>query len=90
MRVGVGFLSPEHVQRFRVSGGDQTQQILLIFIMADSQASRDGDFSPGHSSVQQKSSNPESSCVSVKSDRSMDHPLAFKSGDKRPDLSYFD
>ncbi|XP_048021143.1 protein NLRC3-like isoform X8 [Megalobrama amblycephala] len=56
--------------------------------MADSQGSRDGDFSPGCSSVQQKSSNPESSCVSVKSDRSMDNPPKLKSGDKRPDLSF--
>ncbi|KAG1925762.1 NLR family CARD domain-containing protein 3-like [Pimephales promelas] len=72
----------------RVSGGDQTHQILLIFIMADSQASRDGDFSPGRSSVQQKSSNPESSCVSVKSDRSMDQPIEFKCGDKWPNLSF--
>ncbi|XP_048021138.1 protein NLRC3-like isoform X4 [Megalobrama amblycephala] len=55
--------------------------------MADSQGSRDGDFSPGCSSVQQKSSNPESSCVSVKSNWSMENPLTFKSGDKRPDLS---
>jgi len=31
----------------RVSGVDQTHQILLIFIMADSQASRDGDSPPG-------------------------------------------
>ncbi|XP_039540929.1 NACHT, LRR and PYD domains-containing protein 3-like isoform X2 [Pimephales promelas] len=53
--------------------------------MADSQASRDGDFSPGCSSVQQKRQKPESSCVSVKSDRSMDPPIVFKSGDKRPD-----
>ncbi|KAG1926179.1 hypothetical protein F2P79_025021 [Pimephales promelas] len=56
--------------------------------MADSQSSRDGDFSPGRSSVQQKSSNPESSCVSVKSDRSMGHPLNFKSGNTRPSLSF--
>ncbi|CAM4548711.1 unnamed protein product [Leuciscus chuanchicus] len=55
--------------------------------MADSQGSRDGDFPPGCSSVQQKSSNPESSCVSMKSNCSMDHPIEFKSGDKRPDLS---
>ncbi|XP_077086534.1 NACHT, LRR and PYD domains-containing protein 3-like isoform X2 [Siphateles boraxobius] len=54
--------------------------------MADSQGSRDGDFSPGCSSVQQKSSNPESSCVSMKSNRSMEQPL--KSGDKRPNLSF--
>ncbi|XP_067306960.1 NACHT, LRR and PYD domains-containing protein 3-like [Pseudorasbora parva] len=37
-------------------------------------------------SVQQKSSNPESSCVSMKSDWSIDPPPRFKSGDKRPDL----
>ncbi|CAM4674212.1 unnamed protein product [Leuciscus chuanchicus] len=55
--------------------------------MADSQGSRDGDCSPGCSSVQQKSSNPESSCVSMKSNWSMDPPMTFKSGDKRPDLS---
>ncbi|XDV33210.1 hypothetical protein PO909_003720, partial [Leuciscus waleckii] len=53
--------------------------------MADSQGSRDGDFPPGCSSVQQKSSNPESSCVSMKSNWSMDPPQHFKSGDKRPD-----
>ncbi|XDV33258.1 hypothetical protein PO909_003735 [Leuciscus waleckii] len=55
--------------------------------MADSQGSRDGDFPPGRSSVQQKSSNPESSCVSMKSNWSMDHPIEFKSGDKRPYIS---
>ncbi|XP_051717621.1 NACHT, LRR and PYD domains-containing protein 12-like isoform X11 [Ctenopharyngodon idella] len=55
--------------------------------MDDSQGSRDGDFSPGCSSVQQKSSNPESSCVSMKSDGSMEKPIKFKSGDTRPDLS---
>ncbi|XP_051717727.1 NACHT, LRR and PYD domains-containing protein 5-like isoform X2 [Ctenopharyngodon idella] len=31
-------------------------------------------------------SNPESSCVSMKSNRSMDPPLKFKSEDKQPDL----
>ncbi|XDV33150.1 hypothetical protein PO909_003699 [Leuciscus waleckii] len=55
--------------------------------MADSQASRDEDFSTGCSWVQQKSSNPESSCVSVKSNQSMDQPIKFKSGDERPNLS---
>ncbi|XP_067308029.1 protein NLRC3-like [Pseudorasbora parva] len=40
----------------------------------------------GADSVQQKSSNPESSCVSMKSDGSMEQPMKFKSGDKRPDL----
>ncbi|XDV46660.1 hypothetical protein PO909_014507 [Leuciscus waleckii] len=54
--------------------------------MGNSQGSRDGDCSPGCSSVQQKSSNPESSCVSMKSNCSMEAPIAFKSGDKRPDL----
>ncbi|CAM4548532.1 unnamed protein product [Leuciscus chuanchicus] len=56
--------------------------------MADSQGSRDGDFPPGCSSVQQKSSNPESSCVSMKSNQSMHQPEVFKSGDKRPNLSF--
>ncbi|XP_048046163.1 NLR family CARD domain-containing protein 3-like [Megalobrama amblycephala] len=55
--------------------------------MSDSQGSRDGDFSPGCSSVQQKSSNPESSCVSMKSYCSMDPPLKFKSGNTQPYLS---
>ncbi|XP_048048304.1 NLR family CARD domain-containing protein 3-like [Megalobrama amblycephala] len=54
--------------------------------MGDSQGSRDGDFSPGCSSVQQKSSNPESSCVSLKSNRSMGEPLKFKSGNTQPDI----
>ncbi|XP_048048489.1 NACHT, LRR and PYD domains-containing protein 12-like [Megalobrama amblycephala] len=67
----------------RSSSSDST----ACFIMGDSQGSRDGDFSPGCSSVQQKSSNPESSCVSMKSNCSMDPPLYFKSGDKRPYLS---
>ncbi|XP_067307565.1 NACHT, LRR and PYD domains-containing protein 12-like [Pseudorasbora parva] len=40
------------------------------------------------SSVQQKRSRPESSCVSMKSDWSMGQPIEFKSGDKRPDLSH--
>ncbi|KAK7155958.1 hypothetical protein R3I94_006126 [Phoxinus phoxinus] len=55
--------------------------------MADSQASRDGDLPPGHSSVPQKSSNPESSCVSVKSNCSMNPPMKFRSGDTSSDLS---
>ncbi|ROL46603.1 NLR family CARD domain-containing protein 3, partial [Anabarilius grahami] len=37
------------------------------------------------SSVQQKSSNPESSCVSLKSNCSMEKPTHFKSGNKQPD-----
>ncbi|XP_077086477.1 NLR family CARD domain-containing protein 3-like [Siphateles boraxobius] len=56
--------------------------------MADSQGSRDGDVSPGCSLVQQKSSNPESSCVSVKSNCSNGHPKKFKSGDTQSDLSF--
>ncbi|KAK7171329.1 hypothetical protein R3I93_003816 [Phoxinus phoxinus] len=56
--------------------------------MGNRQASRDGDLPPGHSSVQQKRSNPESSCVSMKSNASMDPPDMFKSGDTRPNLSF--
>ncbi|ROL50591.1 NLR family CARD domain-containing protein 3, partial [Anabarilius grahami] len=39
------------------------------------------------SSVQQKSSNPESSCVSMKSNWSMDRPIKFKSENTQPHLS---
>ncbi|XP_039536192.1 NACHT, LRR and PYD domains-containing protein 3-like [Pimephales promelas] len=46
------------------------------------------DLSLKTSSVQQKSSNPESSCVSVNSDRSMEKPIEFESGDTQPDLSH--
>ncbi|XP_067265631.1 NACHT, LRR and PYD domains-containing protein 3-like isoform X2 [Chanodichthys erythropterus] len=52
--------------------------------MADSQGSRDGEFSPGCSSVQQKSSNPEYSCVSMNSNCSMFEPPMFKSGNTQP------
>ncbi|XDV33221.1 hypothetical protein PO909_003726 [Leuciscus waleckii] len=76
------FLHSESVEEIKLI------RFSCIFIMADSQGSRDGDFPPGCSSVQQKSSNPESSCVSMKSNCSMDHPIEFKSGDKRPDLSF--
>ncbi|KAL1267316.1 hypothetical protein QQF64_032679, partial [Cirrhinus molitorella] len=38
-------------------------------------------------SVQQKRSEPESSCVSVRSDASMGHPMKFKSGNTKTDLS---
>ncbi|XDV53668.1 hypothetical protein PO909_022107 [Leuciscus waleckii] len=70
---------------------ESVEEIKLIrfscsFIMGNSHGSRDKDCSPGCSSVQQKSSNPESSCVSMKSNQSMKPPIAFKSGDKRPDL----
>ncbi|KAA0701573.1 NACHT, LRR and PYD domains-containing protein 10 [Triplophysa tibetana] len=47
--------------------------------MDDSQTLRDGDYSPGFRSVDQKrSDSPEISCVSMKSDASMEKPLAFK------------
>ncbi|KAL1267324.1 hypothetical protein QQF64_032687, partial [Cirrhinus molitorella] len=55
--------------------------------MDDTLTSTDEDVSPKCSSVQQKRSEPESSCVSVKSDWSMDHPIVFKSGDTKTDLS---
>ncbi|XDV32907.1 hypothetical protein PO909_003567 [Leuciscus waleckii] len=55
--------------------------------MDDTQTSRDEDFYPGCSSVHQKRSEPESSCVSMRSDASMDHPVHFKSEDTQHDLS---
>ncbi|KAL1276431.1 hypothetical protein QQF64_036054, partial [Cirrhinus molitorella] len=56
---------------------------LFISIMNDTQTSGDEDYFPGFSSVQQKRSEPEPSCVSMKSDRSMDKPIEFKSGDSQ-------
>ncbi|XP_050984948.1 NACHT, LRR and PYD domains-containing protein 3-like [Labeo rohita] len=53
--------------------------------MDDTQTSRDEDFS-GSSSVHQKRSEPEPSCVSMRSDWSMDHVIEFKSGDAQTDL----
>ncbi|XP_048016502.1 NACHT, LRR and PYD domains-containing protein 3-like isoform X3 [Megalobrama amblycephala] len=71
----------------RVSVGDQILFQLFRFIMDDTQTSRDEDFSPGFSSVHQKRSEPESSCVSMRSDESMGQPVHFKSGDTQTDLS---
>ncbi|XP_048016484.1 NACHT, LRR and PYD domains-containing protein 3-like isoform X3 [Megalobrama amblycephala] len=72
----------------RVSVGDQVLFQLFRFIMDDTQTSRDEDVSPGFSSVDQKRSEPESSCVSVRSDASMDPPIKFKCGDTQTDLSH--
>ncbi|XP_026128601.1 NLR family CARD domain-containing protein 3-like isoform X4 [Carassius auratus] len=58
--------------------------------MEDTQTSTDQEFSPGCSSVDQKRSEAESSCVSVRSDGSMDRPIEFKSGDTKTDLSSVD
>ncbi|XP_050958672.1 protein NLRC3 [Labeo rohita] len=56
--------------------------------MDDTQTSTDEDFSPGCSSVQQKRSEPESSCVSMRSDTSMNQPLDYKSEDTKTDLRH--
>ncbi|XDV32823.1 hypothetical protein PO909_003530 [Leuciscus waleckii] len=54
--------------------------------MSNVQKSKDGDCSPGCSSVQQKrSDSPEPSSLSMK--RSMDPPPQIKSGDTQPNLS---
>ncbi|XP_067218678.1 NACHT, LRR and PYD domains-containing protein 3-like [Chanodichthys erythropterus] len=55
--------------------------------MDDIQTFRNEDYFPGHSSVHQKRSEPESSCVSMKSDVSMDQPVKFMSGDTQTGLS---
>ncbi|XP_077100301.1 NACHT, LRR and PYD domains-containing protein 12-like [Siphateles boraxobius] len=52
--------------------------------MEGTQKSR--DFSPGCSSVEQERSEPEPSCVSMRSDESIDHPVNFKSDDTQADL----
>ncbi|XP_056613005.1 NACHT, LRR and PYD domains-containing protein 3-like isoform X3 [Triplophysa dalaica] len=57
--------------------------------MDDSQILRDGDYSPGFRSVDQKrSDSPEISCVSMKSDASMYEPMKFK--DTSPDQRSID
>ncbi|XP_048016531.1 NLR family CARD domain-containing protein 3-like isoform X2 [Megalobrama amblycephala] len=58
--------------------------------MDDTQTSRDEDFAPGFSSADQKRSEPEPSCVSMRSDESMDLPIEFKSEDTQTDLSSVD
>ncbi|KAL1276297.1 hypothetical protein QQF64_035920, partial [Cirrhinus molitorella] len=60
---------------------------LFRAIMDETQTSGDEGFFPGCSSVHQKRSEPEPSCVSVKSDESMIEPMRFKSGDKQTVLS---
>ncbi|XP_077063109.1 NACHT, LRR and PYD domains-containing protein 3-like isoform X2 [Siphateles boraxobius] len=52
------------------------------------QTSRDEDFYPGRSSAHQKRSEPEPSCVSMRSDGSMVNPVHFKSEDTQTDLSH--
>ncbi|XP_073721969.1 uncharacterized protein [Misgurnus anguillicaudatus] len=54
--------------------------------MEQTQTSTHEDFSPGCSSDHQKRSDPEFSCVSMKSDVSIDHPVNFKSDDTRRNL----
>ncbi|XP_050982355.1 NLR family CARD domain-containing protein 3-like isoform X2 [Labeo rohita] len=54
--------------------------------MDDTQTPRDEDSSPGCSLVDQKRSEPEPSCVSVRSDHSLHRPLNFKSYGKRFNL----
>ncbi|XP_073691391.1 NLR family CARD domain-containing protein 3-like [Garra rufa] len=51
--------------------------------MNDPQTPRDEDVSPGCSSDHQKKSEPEPSCVSMKSDASLLRPIDFKSDDTR-------
>uniref|UniRef100_A0A9J7Z0X3 NACHT, LRR and PYD domains-containing protein 12-like n=1 Tax=Cyprinus carpio carpio TaxID=630221 RepID=A0A9J7Z0X3_CYPCA len=55
--------------------------------MDDTQTSGDEDLFPGCSSVQWNRAEPETSCVSMKSDVSMHQPIMFKSGETRPGLS---
>ncbi|KAK7124027.1 hypothetical protein R3I93_022208 [Phoxinus phoxinus] len=58
---------------------------LFSFIMDDRQTSREEDCSKGCSSVQQERSEP--SCVSLRSDWSMDRPIHFKIDNTQTDLS---
>nr|XP_055053883.1 NLR family CARD domain-containing protein 3-like [Misgurnus anguillicaudatus] len=68
-----------------ISCGDQIDQIhLCSSIMDQTQTSTHEDFSPECSSDHQKRSDPEFSCVSMKSDRSMGLPLSFKNESTSP------
>ncbi|XP_016117109.1 NACHT, LRR and PYD domains-containing protein 3-like [Sinocyclocheilus grahami] len=59
--------------------------------MEDTRAFRDGDVSPGCSQFQEDRSNSsEPSCVSMKSNRSMQEPLRFDGRHTSPDLSQSD
>ncbi|XP_050959443.1 NACHT, LRR and PYD domains-containing protein 3-like isoform X3 [Labeo rohita] len=55
--------------------------------MDDTQTSRDEDSSPGCSFVHQKRSEPEPSCVSMRSDGSIHNIIDFKSGETQTDHS---
>ncbi|XP_043093441.1 NACHT, LRR and PYD domains-containing protein 3-like [Puntigrus tetrazona] len=55
--------------------------------MNETQTSGDEEYSPACSSVHQKRSEAEPSCVSMKSDCSMKQPVRFKSEDSQPGLS---
>ncbi|XP_052459087.1 uncharacterized protein LOC128017684 isoform X7 [Carassius gibelio] len=56
--------------------------------MEDTQALRDGDVSPGGGKFQgDRSNSSEPSCVSMKSNRSMDKPVKFEGRHTSPDLS---
>ncbi|XP_073695193.1 NLR family CARD domain-containing protein 3-like [Garra rufa] len=55
--------------------------------MDETRTSGDEDLFPGYSSVQGKRSEPDPSCVSMKSDWSMNEPIEFRSGDTQPRLS---
>ncbi|KAL1276691.1 hypothetical protein QQF64_036314, partial [Cirrhinus molitorella] len=60
---------------------------LFRSIMDETQTSLDKDFFLGCSPVKQKRLEAESSCVSMKSDWSMDRSVVFNSGDTQIDLS---
>nr|XP_055053881.1 protein NLRC3-like [Misgurnus anguillicaudatus] len=68
-----------------ISCGDQIDQIhLCSSIMDQTQTSTHEDFSPGCSSDHQKRSDPEFSCVSMKSNASMGLPITFKNESTSP------
>ncbi|NP_001410472.1 si:dkey-72l17.5 isoform X1 [Danio rerio] len=60
---------------------------LFRSIMEDTHTPREQDLSTGCSSVHQKRAEAEPSCVSMKSDASMDPPMKFKSENTEPAVS---
>ncbi|KAL1276725.1 hypothetical protein QQF64_036348, partial [Cirrhinus molitorella] len=77
-------LKEEHLRR--VLGNEEKESVenkLIRSIMDETQSSGGEDVFPGCSPVHQKRSEAESSCVSMKSDASMNEPVKLNTGDSR-------
>ncbi|KAF4094677.1 hypothetical protein G5714_024619 [Onychostoma macrolepis] len=76
-----------HLSQNRFCFTESVLEIRFCFIMDHTQTSSDEEFSPGCSLFHEKRSEPEPSCVSMRSDESIGQPVNFKSEDTKTDLS---